>query len=209
MMNGIETFRELSPNKLVEDLLVIIGRDLDDFPVSQEFQEVLRLKKNENQHSTAYCLFMTNSCQSRYYFCRENAQKGSSTVDIAVYKGVHVIFVIEAKVLPTPKSTSNKIRNEYEYVYGKGAAIQRFKDLEHGLDNQNIPLADSGVMAFIKNGSINSWYIKINQWIRDATWNDVEQIKMLTQLATSAKLISVHTRKNGSSIRLHHFWIKV
>ena len=131
-MNGIETFRELKPNKVVRQLVTMISDRLSLFPSSKEFGAVLAKKKNENQHSTAFCLFMTNACKSAFYFNRENAQVGSSTVDIGIYKGEILMFVIEAKLLPTPSGTHQKPRYEYEYVYGKGAAIQRFKDSKIG-----------------------------------------------------------------------------
>jgi hypothetical protein len=207
-MNGIETFREIKPNKLVIELVTLIGQELVRFHLSDEFQEVLKQKKNENQHSTAYCLFMTNLCNSTYYFGRENAQKGSSTIDIGVYKGATLIFVIEAKVLPTPKGTPQKPRNEYEYVYGKGAAIQRYKNMDHGVNNQDLPFSDGGVFAYVKSEDFDFWYNKINQWILDAAWDSSEQLQKV-KINTSATLVSAHIRKDGSMIRLHHFWVKV
>lgn len=208
-MNGIETFRELKPNKVVQQLVSMISQGLILLPSSNEFSAVLAKKKNENQHSTAFCLFMTNSCKSSFYFNRENAQKGSSTIDIGIYKGEVLIFVIEAKLLPTPpKGTTKQPRYEYEYVYGKGAAIQRFKDIKHGVDNEDIPFSDSGVIAFIQQHDFEFWFEKINQWILDAHWDNSEQLRKVSINAT-ATLISAHTRTDGTMIRLHHFWVYV
>lgn len=208
-MNGIETFRELKPNKVVHQLVTMISEGLPYFSSSKEFSSVLAKKKNENQHSTAFCLFMTNSCKSAFYFNRENAQKGSSTVDIGVYKGEVLIFVIEAKLLPTPPTgTTQQPRYEYEYVYGKGAAIQRFKDMQHGVDNEDIPFSDSGVIAFIKDNDFNFWFEKVNQWISDAKWDAAEQLRKIS-IDTTATLLSAHSRTDGSLIRLHHFWVYV
>lgn len=207
-MNGIETFRELKPNKVVRQLVTMISDRLSLFPSSKEFGAVLAKKKNENQHSTAFCLFMTNACKSAFYFNRENAQVGSSTVDIGIYKGEILMFVIEAKLLPTPSGTPQKPRYEYEYVYGKGAAIQRFKDRQHGVDNADIPFSDSGVIAFIKENDFNFWFEKVNQWISDAKWNTSEQLQKVS-INTTPTLLSAHTRIDGTMIRLHHFWVYV
>jgi hypothetical protein len=151
---------------------------------------------------------MTNACKSTFYFNRENAQVGSSTVDIGIYKGEILMFVIEAKLLPTPSGTPQKPRYEYEYVYGKGAAIQRFKDMQHGVDNTDVPFSDSGVIAFIKNNDFDSWFEKVNQWISDAKWDTSERLQKVN-LNTTATLLSAHTRTDGTMIRLHHFWVNV
>lgn len=207
-MNGINTFRELKPNKLIQQLIVTISNELPHFPSSDEFKEVLAKKKNENQHSTAFCLYMTNSCKSKFYFSRENAQKGSRTIDIGIYKGAVLIFVIEAKLLPTPEGTKEKPRYEHEYVHGKGAGIQRFKDGQHGFDNQDSPFSDSGMLAFIKENDFDFWLTKVNQWITDAKWGSSEQLKKVS-IDKTGILLSAHSRQDGSKIRLHHFWVSV
>ncbi len=207
-MEGIHTYRELKPNKLTQRLLDSIRSELNLFPSSEEFQKVLAKKKNENQHSTAFCLYMTNVCQSAFYYNRENAQKGSYTIDIGVYKGANLIFVIEAKVLPTPKGTKQHPRNEHEYVYGKGAGIQRFKDGNHGVDNIDSPFDDSGMIAFIKENDFTFWHEKVNTWILDAKCKESEQLQAI-KIDSTASFLSAHPRKDGSMIRLHHFWVKV
>jgi hypothetical protein len=207
--NGIETFRELKPNKVVRQLVTMISDRLPFFASSKEFSAVLTKKKNENQHSTAFCLFMTNECKSAFYFNRENAQKGSSTVDIGIYKGANLLFVIEAKLLPTPPSgTTQQPRHDYEYVYGKGAAIQRFKDMQHGVDNADMPFSDSGIIAFIKNNDFDFWLEKINQWISDVEWDTSEQLQKIN-VDSIATLLSAHSRNDTTMIRLHHFWVYV
>ena len=207
-MNGIKTFRELKPNRLIQLLIDFISNELSKFPSSNEFKEVLTKKKNENQHSTAFCLYMTNSCRSKFNFMRENAQIGSRTIDIGVYKGAILIFVIEAKLLPTPKGTKEKPRYEHEYVHGKGAGIQRFKDGQHGLDNQDSPFLDSGMLAFVKENDFDFWLTQVNQWILDAKWGTSEQLKKVN-IDKTAILLSAHFREDGSMIRLHHFWVSV
>jgi hypothetical protein len=207
-MDGIQTFRELKPNKLTQQLITYISETVPILPSSSEFKNILQKKKNENQHSTALCVFMTNFCKAKFNFQRENAQKGSHIIDIAVYKGNNLIFVIEAKLLPTPKGSKQNPRNEYEYVYGKGAGIQRFKDGNHGVDNVDIPFSDSGMLAFVKENDFGFWLKKVNQWILNAKWQVSEQLQTI-KMDKTATFLSAHPRKDGSMIRLHHFWISV
>lgn len=205
-MNGIETFKQLEPSNLIEDLHSYLEGELPEFPHSKEFAENLIKKKNENQHSSALCLYMTNRCGSRYYFERETSQKGSSTIDIGVYFGSTLIYTIEAKVLPTPKGTTKNPRFPHEYVYGKGAGIQRFKDENHGVDHAKNLLAESGMIAYIKEKDFNHWRTEVNGWIKDASWNADENLEVI-YLKSVARLKSKHIRKNKSYISLYHFWI--
>ncbi len=207
-MDGIQAFRELRPSKLIQNLVTLIGDGLPAFPLSKEFENVLKKKENENQHSTAFCLFMTNSCNAKFYYNRENAQKGSSTIDIGVYKGAVLIFVIEAKLLPTPEGTQQQPRDEHEYVYGKGAGIQRFKAGSHGVDNEDNPFLDCGMIAFVKENNFDFWFDKVNQWVLDANWDVSEQLQRVN-IDKTATLLSAHFRKDESMIRLHHFWVYV
>lgn len=207
-MDGIETFRELKPNRLTQRVINYITETVSLFPVSSEFEKILSKKKNENQHSKAFCVFMTNYCKAKYNFQGENAQKGSYTIDIGVYKGDALVFVIEAKLLPTPKIKKKNPRNEYEYVYGKGAGIQRFKDGNHGVDNTDLPFWDSGMIAFVKENSFEYWFEKVNNWISDAKWKTSEQLQIV-KIEKTAVLLSAHSRQDDTMIRLHHFWIFV
>ncbi len=207
-MNGIASYRELKPNKEVQKLIAYVGEKLPFFPQSNEYREILRKKKNEDQHSGAMCVYMTNACQAKFNFQRENAQFGSHTIDIGVYKGAILIFVIEAKILPTPEGTNNNQRVEHEYVYGKGAGIQRYKDGVHGVDNENTLFPDGGMLAYVKENDFAFWHSKVNQWILDAEWGATEQLQKVN-LDKIATFISAHSRKDGSVIRLHHFWVYV
>lgn len=209
-MNGIKSFRVIKQNSLVEELVDYIEEELPYFTVSDEFTNVVKKKKNENQHSLAFCLFMTNKCKSRFSFVRENSQKASSTVDIGVYSGCNIIFTIEAKVLPTPKGTTQTPRCEYEYVYGKGAGIQRFKEGKHGLNNNDEYIVENGLLAYVKQFDYKYWFDKINNWILEAGWDNTEKLELsYLDEKEFAKSISNHKRKNGENLKLHHFWIKV
>ena len=208
MTQGLENFNQLEPNNLVADLLEYLEGQLPTFTHSKEFVDILAVKKNENQHSTAFCTYMTNQCFSRFYFARENSQKGSRTIDIGVYFGSTLIFTIEAKILPTPKGTKSNPRNDHEYVYGKGGGIQRFKDGNHGLDLKNNLFPEVGLIGYIKDEDFNYWLKKVNLWISNANWDNSEHLEIIYFKAI-AKLRSKHPRKNKSEVLLHHFWIEV
>lgn len=189
------------------ELINFIEKEIVDFQGSEQFINILMKKKNENQHSLAFCVYMTFESKQKYYFARENAQKGSSVIDVGIYNKIGILlFTIEAKLLPIPIPRKNSERKEYEYVYGKGAGIQRFKDGKHGVDNEDKLLPESGLIAFIKEQCFEHWYQKINQWILDAEWDSSEQLQK-TQL--DYKFISNHPRINAPNVKLHHFWVKV
>lgn len=198
-------FKNLQRNTMVEDLVSYLEKTLPGFKVSDEFIEILVEKKNENQHSMAFCVYMTNRCSSKFCFQRENAQKGSSTIDIGVYRGANLFFTIEAKVLPTPLLGKRK---EHEYVYGKGAGIQRFKEENHGVDNRNRLLPENGMIAYIKNKDFEYWHLKVDQWITAVDWPVSEKLSK-EYFKTIARLKSEHTRKNSSTLTLYHFWVYV
>jgi len=205
---GIKDFKVLEPANVVNDLVTLIEKQLPTFTASNEFVDILEKKKNENQHSLSFCVFMTNKCKSKFYFARENAQLGSSVIDIAVYKGGTLIFTIEAKLLPTPNGSISHARSEHEYVYGKGAGIQRFKDGNHGRDNLDNLLNESGMIAFLKENDYDFWFKKVNQWVIDADWGGTEILEKV-YFRSICKLVSRHNRIGGSTLVLHHFWVKV
>ncbi len=205
MENLQKEFKVLQPNTLIQELVTYIEEQLPDFIDSDEFKNNLTKKTNENQHSLAFCLFMTNLCKSKFNFQRENAQKGSFTIDIGVYAGANLIFTIEAKLLPTPISSSRK---EYEYVYGKGAGIQRFKDGHHGVDNNDCNIDENGLIAYITEQDFSNWYSRINQWVLDANW-DKSELLQKDYFSTIGKLNSQHKRNDETFVKLHHFWVYV
>ena len=211
-MNNIQhEFIEIdvgSSNQAILDLIKYIKESLPEFPNSQEFVDILEKKKNENQHSLSLCIYMANRSKSKYSFIRENAQKGSYTIDMGIYQGSNLIFTIEAKVLPTPKGTKKKPRAEHEYVYGKGAGIQRFRDGFHGVDNQDNPLSENGMIAYIKEKDFEYWLSKVNQWVLDAQWDKSEQLEKI-YFKSIGKLFSKHPCQKAAGVSLYHFWIYV
>lgn len=207
-MEGIKGFKELEANTLIEELISNIEKELPNFSNSEEFKELLKTKKNENQHSSAFCLFMTSKCLNKYYFMRENAQRGASVIDIGVYNGRNLIFTIEAKLFPIPKGTKSKPRDKHEYVYGKGAGIQRFKEGKHGVDNSNNLLSENGLIGYIKEKGFDFWHKQVNKWVTDATWDKSEKLEKI-YFNSTARLKSKHIRINNSEVLLHHFWVYV
>jgi hypothetical protein len=211
MMSNIHGFNQIdegTSDQVIVSLIQYIEDVLPEFPTSSEFVNILSHKKNENQHSLAFCTYMTHKCQSRYYFARENAQIGSHTIDMGVYYGSNLIFTFEAKLLPTPKGTKSRPRAEHEYVYGKGAGIQRFRDGVHGVDNQDNLFSENGIVAYIKEHDFEYWLLKVNQWILNAQWDESEQLDRI-YFKQIAKLLSKHPRRDASEVTLHHFWIYV
>lgn len=205
-MAGISSFKNIQPNNLIDELISYIQVNLPKFTDSAEFINITSDKKNENQYSEAYCAFMHFQGYHKYYFVREKSQKGNRTVDIGVYlKGGVLLFLIEAKVLPTPLSRERK---EHEYVYGGGGGIERFKNENHGLDNQDQLLANCGMIAYIKENDFKDWCSMVNKWISDASWPSSELLSTLS-FARTASLKSIHLRINGSMLNLFHFWVKV
>lgn len=206
-MTGIAAFKNLRPNNLIDDLISYINKELPHFTSSDSFVEILVRKKNEDQHSTAFCNFMNFEQKPlKFNFIREVNQKGNRTVDFGIYlKGGVLLFTLEAKVLPTPLHTKRKI---HEYVYGDGGGIQRFKDENHGLNNHDELLSKNGIIAYIKENSFEYWQSTINQWINDTSWPSSEKLLDLS-FSKTAYLKSVHKRKSGSVLSLYHFWVKV
>jgi hypothetical protein len=98
--------------------------------------------------------------------------------------------------------------HEQKYVYGKGAGIQRFKDENHGLDHENNLLPECGLIAYVKQNDFQYWFVAINQWIVDASWNGSEKLEIVF-INGIARLKSKHIRKGGSEVLLSHFWLKV
>lgn len=211
MYNIQHEFSEIdegSSNQVILDLLKYIEEELPNFTNSPEFSDILKKKKNENQYSLSFCVYMANKSKSKYSFISENPQKGSYTIDMGIYQGSILIFTTEAKLLPTPKGTKKKPRAKHEYVYGKRAGIQRFKDGFHGVDNQDNPLYENGMIAYIKEKDFEYWFSKVNQWILDAQWDKSEQLEKV-YFKSIGKLFSKHPRQNASDVKLYHFWIYV
>lgn len=125
------------------------------------------------------------------------------------------IFVIEAKILPTPLPASR----EKEYVVGENfkpsgekvcnGGIERFKLEIHGFS-----LSNSGLIAFIERDSFTDWIIKIDKWIEELSlinpsWSNEEKLQYLEILDDYSYLKSIAKIDISKEIVLHHFWINL
>lgn len=127
------------------------------------------------------------------------------------------LFVIEAKILPTPSPT----KREKEYVIGENfkasgekecnGGIERFKIEKHGFT-----LKESGLIAFVENDNFTNWINKINIWIEDLSktksdWSIDEKLNNLEIDVDNDYSYSKSRAKIDVSkeILLHHFWINL
>ncbi len=203
----MEDYKYLQRNERLQDLIQFIESRIQEFSCSSTLKKIIIQKDSETNITTAFNQYMMKG-QRDYVFHAEVVQKGSHKADIMVLDiDDDTIMVIEAKILPTP--TKDKKRKEHEYVYGeKGAGIQRFKEGNHGVDFQDNPLCENGMIAYIKTHDFAYWHNKVNQWIQGVQWDDSE---LLTQKYPPQQdlYLSHHPRKDGTYVTLHHFWVKV
>jgi hypothetical protein len=177
--------------------------------------------KNENDlteqlylHLTRMTKFNPENIEHPFVFQPEKSQKKKMQKghpkrgDIAarlntVNIDLEVIYVLEAKKLPTDKPNGKR---EKEYVSGEGGAIERFKKEAHGLDDAGNLLDRNGIIAYITEGEYANWFSLINTWISGLGWNNDEQLSK-NYLDSIGKLTSTHTRISGSKVHLNHFWV--
>lgn len=148
-------------------------------------------------------------------------EEGNVVTDIGVYlKSSRNFFCwIEAKRLPTP---NGKDRDEREYVIvsqekidGKkkfkgNGGIQRFKEGKHA------PVLDYSIMiGYIQDdNNVSYWFSKINTWITELTkanngfWNNEDCLNIYVSNKCD-RFLSIHKRKDATTITLHHYWIKL
>ena len=119
---------------------------------------------------------------------------------------------IEAKRLPTP---INKKRDEREYVvvdkekFNGNGGIQRFKECKHAPE-----LKYSIMFGYVQDKNAEYWLSKINFWItelsktNDGFWSNEECLNKYTP-SKCDRFLSIHKRKDETTITLHHYWIKL
>jgi hypothetical protein len=150
------------------------------------------------------------------FFAFQNQHgEGNVSTDIGAYLRHNRYFFcwIEAKRLPTPPE---KDRDEREYVFvnkrkfnGNGS-IQRFKENKHA---DKLPF--SIMIGYIQDGnSADCWLKKINEWIAElvnantALWHKEDCLNKYESNKCD-RFLSLHKRKDGTTITLHHYWIKL
>jgi hypothetical protein len=122
---------------------------------------------------------------------------------------------IEAKRLPTP---IRKDRDKREYVivdksnkkFKGNGGIQRFKEGKHAPD-----LEYSIMIGYIQDdNNADYWLSRINEWITELAnadgvfWSHKDRLKRIDSHKCD-RFLSIHKRKEGTPIILHHYWIKL
>ena len=178
------------------------------------FVEEIKLLENERENSinSQLSLFL-NSCvlsenSFRFLFDRESPDS-KSPEDITVNKKTGQrflkIFVIECKRLPAPPPS----HREQEYVAGKGAGIQRFKELQQGKH-----FSTAAMVGYVEKENFSYWFKQMNFWIEELTkqpenilWSKKDKLQKEYEREKVAKYKSENSRTNGTNIHLIHFWI--
>lgn len=208
MEQNLQNFESNQTLEIIDELFLYIGTVIGNFTSSQEFINNTKTKKNEKQFTSAISLYLTNKSESKYCFIPENQQKGNHSVDIGVYKSANLVLTIEAKILPTPKG-KNRAVSEYVFsLSGSGAGIQRFKNNQHGLNNDDELFSLNAMLGYIRKKDFTHWLEQINSWIIEAGWSENEKLEKVS-FSETAILKSKHTRINGSPLTLHHFWVDI
>lgn len=211
MVKNFKNTRKGKSNIIVSELKEILKKEIPFFVKSQDLSS-----KNENEITIGFISFMMERTKALerlrdFNFMNEYPQQSTHSVDIGVLLGAQkCIYVIEAKILPTPQGAK---RPEHEYVYkseGDGSGgIQRFRELKHGLNEKKQPFTECGMFAYIKDGTFPTWETQVNQWIDDIRWGNTEYLNNTHTQSPLAVLESTHKRTDGTDIKLTHFWIKI
>ncbi len=202
-------YEVIDEQPIVVTLIHFIEAKVELFTNSQSFQDnyLEAVSKAEDQLSTAFCIFFNLLPKNEipYSCATEIKQIGNNKIDLGFFNKEVLIFVMEAKILPTPLENDRK---EHEYVYGKGGGIQRFKEIKHGVNFKHQLFRSCGMIAYIKEQDFDYWFAKVNQWIMDTNWLESEKLtrKYPNQ---NDKYISDHSRIDNSTLKLHHFWVRV
>ena len=136
------------------------------------------------------------------------------------------LYAIEAKRMPTHEGRSKGSIDgrEREYVVGdwheKHLADKNFKGgierIKEGVHAEGLEKA--GMVAFLQREDAPHWHGKVNEWIDDlitnpipshtAAWEAQDNLTAKTSPGTGVtEYDSNHSRADGSSIHLTHFWL--
>lgn len=176
------------------------------------------------KHLTRKRKFNSEEIEYPFEFQPEKGQKNkkkkghSKRTDIAarintINFNMEVIYCLEAKKLPTGTSGSKR---EKEYLFGRmengkylsKGGIERFKNEEHGLDDDGNLLEQNGVIAYVTEFDFDYWFRQINSWIEYSEWDNKECL-ISEGFDKIGYLNSKHITRSGRNLYLNHFWIKV
>jgi len=199
-------------------ILSFLATNLPDFLEFFPYDKTNINSMGEDELTGALVFFLINRSRAEdFSFMPQATQKGRRTVDIGVFlfgNRLSHIFCIEAKFLP---------HSPFDYVTGEYAAIKRFKAMQHGVNNSvdNIPLPQNGIIAYVKSGTFEKHFIKINKEIQKfanrfsqkpddfgLNWDKSEQLEKI-YFKSIAKLFSKHPRQKAPEVKLYHFWVNI
>ena len=182
-------------------------------------------ESNEEILNSQLCDFLnfeSRLAEKPYIFKHEEAQAKGRRVDLSVKptpESIAIlscskydnITVLEGKRLPTPNGKGR----QKEYLCGEEkitGGVERFKKNLHGNT-----VTEAGLIGYIQKGNCRTHRQQINTWIAElaqqhpTAWSTTEQLSSFnenTQKKT-ATATSIHQRKTGSSIKLHHIWVEM
>jgi len=204
-------------------------------------------KRNEKDLASSLCKWLgAFACEREAIFTFANEEPDKKcrgrTNDMALIPSVGIallkvgsyyfdpddhLYVIEAKLLPSPKGRAGEGDRSREYVIGNWAArnspnktfsggIERFKEGWHGQ-----LFLRSAMIAFVMSGSLGDLRDSVNGWINDlintpipshkANWTAADQlVPVHDDFAASgiAEFESENRRAGGTQpISLRHYWI--
>jgi len=202
----------LDKDKIYEALFIFIDNVLSVYRPStcelgeDKITQDIEISLNDQAHNNDASFAFQNQSKIKNY-----------RTDIGVYLrcSKSTFCEIEAKRLPTPRD--NK-RDEREYVivnkdkgFDGNGGIQRFKESKHGRD-----LPYSIMFGYIQDGNdVDYWLLKINTWIMELAnaenvfWSIEDRLKKYGFDHKNNRFLSIHKRKDKTTITLHHYWIKL
>lgn len=204
-------------------------------------------KRNEKDLASSLCKWLgAFACEREVLFTFANEEpdkkRKGRTNDMALIPSVGVallrvgshyydpddhLYVIEAKLLPSPKGRVGQGDRIREYVVGNWAeralihkkssgGMERFKEGWHGQLFRR-----SAMIAFVISGTISALHASVNSWIDDlinsplsshkATWGPTDRLVQKDDKSADtgvAQFTSLNARSGATpAILLRHYWI--
>lgn len=207
---------------LVSNVINFVYEHLDAWRDTK--QDACTAEKKLNELLCVYLDFKAR-VDGLFSFHHEQSQVGQRSVDIAA-KPVNPLFfacpygyetiynnitVFEAKRLPIPKNARKD-----EYVTGCTkitGGIQRFRLCQHGKEHDT-----AAMIGYVQKNGFDSNFAIINNCFSRITgctdgleWSCEDELKPLeiNNSCGKARTESVHSRCDGTTIRLHHLWVEM
>jgi hypothetical protein len=210
--------------KGVDHVIAFLDTYLPKFPMVYKNKTAKTKLTNEDDASQTLSIYLNRQSnkdnlffihfQYRYLKTRRSSDFGILQIEDDYPNDLDkAFFVLEAKWLPLPKLDKTR---EKEYVIGnpEGGGIERFKRGHHGAG-----LAQSAMVAYVKDETCNYWHTKVNSWIQDLidtslafdiVWNSDDLLIFHSQFDTTYKYQSKNQRTHEGKvdeILLQHYWI--